>query len=303
MKIFVYYHYKMKPINRCKVGLFLMALIGGVLTLGAMVNAQDCMSSPSTCNIQTYAAPTISVDGNEITVTAYLRIVDDSMSHDAILELQPRAPGLLPLWLSPLTYSCDLENHPENVHRYYGLTYSGQQFPITIKTNVPEGTYNIWLLSLDKCYDLPPEGNIGMAPYYRGTIIGQVTITGTEPTECTPGETANCVCNVLHLVDDIEVIMCDFCGPTGVWRDERTEVEDCYRVGGLYGECNYVNGEPVCENFVTTTTTTIPGVTTTTTIQPECPNGIVLPVFGCLSWLIIGIWVLVIGGLFYIFKK
>jgi len=297
----------MKPKDRSKIGLFLMALLGCILFVGGIVNAQNCMESPETCNIQTYAGPSISVDGNEITVTVYLKMVGNYMGHDAIIELQPREPGLLPLWLYPQQFSCDLDNHPENIHRYYALSYPGDQFPITLKTNVPEGTYNLWLLSLDKCYDLPPEGNVGMSPYQRGTVIGTVTVTGTEPTECTPGETDNCVCDTLHLQQDIDVIMCDFCGPTGVWRDGKTEVEDCYQTGGLWGECNYVNGIPTCENFATTTTTTLAGPTSTTTttlISGVCTEGeINLPLLGCIDMIILGIGILVLGGILLIFKK
>lgn len=127
----------------------------------------------------------VSVSGKIITGTFYLKNTGSSMTQDYVLEMQvlsSTATGVMsisPIFSTVSSYSenCD-ENYPYNVHKTFRLG-SGESETITLESTRNDGSYSIWAVLVDKCYQEEPVGNDKLALYgEKGKKIGTATISG-----------------------------------------------------------------------------------------------------------------------------
>lgn len=145
--------------------------------------------------ITEYKAPDVKVVGNKIYVRVYLENPTNiDMPDYWLVELQVRPKGqfplsfledlgLLPLYGIGQQSTCDPQ-HPENVHKEFLLT-AHEKMSFELVSQVPRGTYDLYLISVTKCWNREPIGNVAVSPYYRGKKIGVVTITEIAPTTTT----------------------------------------------------------------------------------------------------------------------
>jgi len=116
----------------------------------------DCQEHPDIVaeNVQ------IAVKGNDIIVDLDLKNQGSkSMVQANIIEMQPRLPGQEPLTFISTQVTCD-SSHPENVHYFYNID-ANDKIHIQLKSEVENGTYNVFLMTRSLCYDnAPSEWNI-----------------------------------------------------------------------------------------------------------------------------------------------
>lgn len=121
-------------------------------------------------NIVEYKNADVSVSGNKIRATVYIRNDGSSMAQEWLIELQPRVYTLS--WVSPQDV-CD-PNNPQNVHRRYRLS-NGESISFTLESTVSSGKYNVYLVSADKCCPTYPDCQ-STSPYYWGEYQKTVSI-------------------------------------------------------------------------------------------------------------------------------
>ena len=102
--------------------------------------------------LQEYQSPGVSVVGNTIKVNAYLE-KEGYPGVSAIIELQVRPHGLLPLFVGSQK-TCGPQ-YPENVHRDFVLI-PGEKEKITLTSTVQDGKYDLYLITVSKCWVDPP---------------------------------------------------------------------------------------------------------------------------------------------------
>jgi len=104
---------------------------------------------------------------------------EDTEPIDFIVEMQARPQGLLPMSFISVEKTCNPEN-PYAIHYEISLD-AGKCMGATVGTDnfvvdVPEGKWDIYLLTVNKCWINEPQGNVGYPPYFRGTLVGTITV-------------------------------------------------------------------------------------------------------------------------------
>lgn len=139
-----------------------------------------CQSTGNWANTGEYC--TVNEDIIEVASTAFydptrngilgrveLKNTGEDMKDTNIIEMQVRPKGDLPLAFQSNQMTCDVL-HQENVHKQFMLK-SGESTTIDLfvsKTFLPDGEYDVWMLSRHKCYkDLTDEQKANHDNYQR----------------------------------------------------------------------------------------------------------------------------------------
>ena len=120
---------------------------------------------------------------NSITVDFDITNYGSDMTASWLVEMQPRPSGLLPMGFLPQEV-CD-PSHPENVHRDFTIPAT-QSVHITLTSTVNPGTYDVYLLSRNKCWATAPQGNTQTPPFASPyEFMGSAIVSGSSITTTT----------------------------------------------------------------------------------------------------------------------
>lgn len=140
----------------------------------------NCACGGSSTEPRIFAwAQRVSVDGNVVRGWMGLQNNGGSMTKNYLVEMQVRPKGGQPLAWVGAQATCDAST-PENVHKAFSLA-AGESQEITLESVVKAGDYDVWFVTVDKCYAASPVGNMIVAPFGSGTFIGSVTVSGIVP--------------------------------------------------------------------------------------------------------------------------
>jgi len=240
-------------------------------------------------DIREYQSPTIEVRKNEIHITIFLENLGTTPMPDYwIVEIQPRPVGqpllmfledigLLPLYGIGQQYACD-PKYPQNVHRRFFLNAKERMPEFKLISRVNPGTYDLYLISVTKCWAQPPQGNVPVSPYGRGKKIGTIRVIEQIPPACSVGDRKDCRCSAVE-----NAVLCTFCLNDRQWDTVQRVYKWCDSFTEICKDARCIP-KPI-------TTTTVPGQTTTTTlgddIIPQITGGNLLIILILFSLIII----------------
>ena len=178
-----------------------------------------------------------------------------------LLELQVRPRGQpVQSIVSPTLGTCDNAN-PQNVHKTVYNWERLEQVKIDLQTSTnelgqfnlahsPTGEFDIYLISVNKCYNTQPTGNVPLPPYEYAWLIDSIDITPDNPEEerivkcddCAPiVSPGNPICGACYAQNKVSGIS-----------------QQCLPIGSAAGWCYYnpemglgLKGDDFCAPFGT----------------------------------------------------
>lgn len=148
-----------------------------------------------TAEFKEWKPPECEVRTDEIgrQICCYVYIENTGPVLDSILvEMQVRPPGMQPLVL--ISHGLCDENTPENTYVHWMNMGAGPQNRMgsmlctendDVFVDMGSNELDIYLISVDKCWDTPPQGNVKLPPYGAGKFIGTMDSDGNleEPVD------------------------------------------------------------------------------------------------------------------------
>ncbi|RLG70784.1 MAG: hypothetical protein DRO04_01145, partial [Candidatus Iainarchaeum archaeon] len=126
-----------------------------------------------------YSSPIIETAGDEIIAMVFLKNLGGSMWEEWLVELSPRDDDSASDGLPNNGNHCD-ESYQENVHEKFKLA-KNEHKAITLISRVKEGTYDVYLVSVDKCCTKGPCNAV--EPYGWGKKVATLHVPVCKDTE------------------------------------------------------------------------------------------------------------------------
>ena len=136
----------------------------------------DDSTTPQEPQIDTYRSTDVEVSNGQITTTVYLENDGGGMQEERLIELDPRQQTLFSFISSQDT--CDPDNE-KAVNKEYSLK-SGERESITLTSEVPDGNYDVTMISATGCANLDSSVT-STEPFGWGTVVENVDVGTREP--------------------------------------------------------------------------------------------------------------------------